>query len=249
MDYNSFAAIYDRVCPGIEGDVDFFLRRALMAGRVLEIGCGTGRIYTELRKKSINIIGIDSSEEMLSFLRERAQKEGISIEVHLQSMLNLQLSGKYDLIILAYRTFMHLYSTDEQKEVFRQIKSILAPGGEVIIDLFNPDLERINHSSYSLLDSSDPYKLVWLWEEFDIPKQIVRNIFRIEELDSEGRTTATVSKQFQARWTHPEEFRQLAIDSGFKVKTVYADYYCNKFTGTEDKMIWCLESHDTEYMD
>lgn len=44
MDYNSFASIYDLTCPGVEGDVQFFLEKSKEAkGGVLEVGCGTGR--------------------------------------------------------------------------------------------------------------------------------------------------------------------------------------------------------------
>jgi SAM-dependent methyltransferase len=240
MDYDLFSDIYDYSCPGVEGDIQFFLNKGRTKRRILEIGCGNGRVYLPLRAEGFNIVGIDSSKKMLDLLEDRAVLTKTSVEVYQQSMLDMNLEGTFDLVILAYRTFMHLYSIEDQQLALRQIKSLLAPDGEVVIDLFNPDKDRVRESSYFLLEDKDPKKLVWLWEEFDQQNQIVKNIFRLEEYDENGLLRRTLARPFKARWTYPNEMRILAEELGFCVKSVLAAYDGSLFTGSEDKMIWIL---------
>lgn len=245
MDYDSFSTIYDLTCPGVDGDVKFYIQRAKqIEGKVLEIGCGTGRIYLSLLKSGIKVVGIDSSKEMLSLLQKKAEIEDLKPDVYLQSMIHLENDQKFELIFLPYRTFMHLYEQKDQIMALKKMKDALLPHGEIVIDLFNPDLSRIAlKSSYFLLDSS-PKNLVWLWEEFDAKKQLVKNIFRVESLDTDGTVVKTVVKDFKAKWFYPKEFESLIQIAGLKVKDIYSDYFGNKFTGCEDKMIWVLEKNN-----
>ncbi len=49
------------------GDVKFYVDFATESGGpILEIGCGTGRILIPTARASINITGLDKSEEMLN---------------------------------------------------------------------------------------------------------------------------------------------------------------------------------------
>lgn len=243
MDYDSFSAIYDLSCRGVEGDVDFFIQKAKKAkGDILEVGCGTGRIYLELRKKAgVNVIGIDNSEKMLSLLEKKAKSMGVSTEVYFQSVTELFAETRYDLILLPYRMFMHLYETEDQLKVLKKLGEALLKDGEIIIDLFNPDMNRIMQKySFVLLDTR-PEGLIWLWEEFDIERQVVKNIFKVERINADGVITETTVKEFQARWFFFKEFENLVKSANLKVVQIYSDYYGNKFTGTEDKMIWVLK--------
>jgi len=49
---DKWAEIYDLVDGLYKEDIDFYIKEARKAkGKVLEIACGTGRIYLELLKK------------------------------------------------------------------------------------------------------------------------------------------------------------------------------------------------------
>src|SRR5260370_25997373 len=215
-----------------------------MKGKVVEVGCGTGRIYLELKKNTIDITGIDNFNSMLKILKNKAKTMNITPSVFQQDMANLKLDGKFDFIFLAYRTFMHLYDFESQIKTLRGLGEYITKGGEIIIDLFNPDLKRISlESSYQLLDKvalNNSYFYIWLWEEFDITKQIVRNTFKVEKTDIKGKIIDTTLKEFSARWFYPIEFENLVKTADLRVKNVYADYNEKPFTGIEDKMIWVL---------
>jgi len=68
-------------------DLDYYVDRALEAsGPVLEIGCGTGRIYLELLREGIEADGIDLSAAALDVLREKAADASLDPSVRRADM-------------------------------------------------------------------------------------------------------------------------------------------------------------------
>ncbi len=73
--FDLWAEWYDYMFKGREEDVKFYVKEAEKAkGKVLEIACGTGRVYLELLRKGIDAYGIDISDELLNVLRNKAKK-------------------------------------------------------------------------------------------------------------------------------------------------------------------------------
>lgn len=66
--FDSIAPLYDGLNP-IEHDVELYCQQAAdVDGRVLEIGCGTGRVYLQLLRQGVDAYGIEISREMLAEL-------------------------------------------------------------------------------------------------------------------------------------------------------------------------------------
>jgi 2-polyprenyl-3-methyl-5-hydroxy-6-metoxy-1,4-benzoquinol methylase len=66
--YAFVAELYDYV-PGYanRGDLDFYLNMCRSAdGKILELGCGTGRILIPIAQAGFSIVGLDGSEDMLA---------------------------------------------------------------------------------------------------------------------------------------------------------------------------------------
>ena len=67
------AELYDLV-PGYSGrrDLQFYLDLCRDGGgKVLELGCGTGRVLLPVASAGVDIVGLDLSEHMLSKCREK----------------------------------------------------------------------------------------------------------------------------------------------------------------------------------
>ena len=70
------ADLYSPLHRGNEGDEEFY--RAVCAGaeRVLELGCGSGRILAVLADHVTELHGVDSSEEALAIARKELPAAG-----------------------------------------------------------------------------------------------------------------------------------------------------------------------------
>lgn len=96
-------------------------------GRVLEIGCSTGLMLSILSKKGWEVTGIEISKEAADV----AMKRGI--QVYTEPFENIELSQKFDLIILNH-TLEHL---ENPKKVLEKAHSLLTKNGLLYIDVPN----------------------------------------------------------------------------------------------------------------
>jgi SAM-dependent methyltransferase len=70
--------LYDTVCP-FAADTIFYLEFAvtLNASVIVDVGCGTGRLTTELARRGHRVIGVDPSPAMLEIARRRPGGEQV----------------------------------------------------------------------------------------------------------------------------------------------------------------------------
>lgn len=125
------------------GDVDFYRGLAREAGgRVLELGCGTGRVLLSIARDGIACTGLDSSQEMLEELRRKSPPENLRLVQG--SMQDFDLgSERFGLIFSAFRSFQHLLTVEDQLACLRAVRRHLAPEGLFAFDVFAPKLERV----------------------------------------------------------------------------------------------------------
>jgi SAM-dependent methyltransferase len=142
------AELYDYI-PGYAGrpDVGFWLDFARAAGKVLELGCGTGRVLIPVAAAGVPIVGLDLSPYMLA--RCRAKLAGQPREVQERArlvqgnMTAFDLQETFPLVIVPFRAFQHLLTVPEQLGCLRCANRHLAMGGKLILDLFQVNLRYI----------------------------------------------------------------------------------------------------------
>jgi SAM-dependent methyltransferase len=134
---------YDVFNAGYNEDKKFYLDKIRNAGGpVLEIGCGTGRIFCEALKVGADIYGIDQSELMLERLKEKIDT-GEYHRVMLINVLEYKPGRKFKLIIAPFRMFMHILTVEDQLRFMKNVYESLDVNGEFAFNVFNPDINRI----------------------------------------------------------------------------------------------------------
>jgi len=82
----------------IHGEADFVER---LIGdrkvRLLDAGCGTGRLAIEMVKRGHHAVGVDLDPDMI----ERASTKAPHIDWHVADLSELQLDAKFDVIVMA----------------------------------------------------------------------------------------------------------------------------------------------------
>ena len=73
--YDRIARVYDPWSASVVEDVPFYVEEAVRSGGpVLELGVGTGRIAIPTALAGVQLIGVDSSAEMLAVCAERSSR-------------------------------------------------------------------------------------------------------------------------------------------------------------------------------
>ena len=61
--------------------VDTFAREHLpQSGRIVDLGCGTGRLAIPLAQAGFGVVAVDLSDEMLAIVGEKARVAGVSVD-------------------------------------------------------------------------------------------------------------------------------------------------------------------------
>ncbi|MBI4427213.1 MAG: class I SAM-dependent methyltransferase [Candidatus Magasanikbacteria bacterium] len=111
-----------------------FLEQYLDDGdKILDLGCGWGRLYQVFVGRSINYVGADQSIEPLKIARKKFPK----IKFVRAEMTNLPFENEEFNKIFCINTFHHLLSKDLMLETLQEMKRVLKPGGQLIMTNWN----------------------------------------------------------------------------------------------------------------
>jgi SAM-dependent methyltransferase len=109
----------------------------LLGRRVLDVGCGTGRLALALAERGARVWGVDPSEEMLA--QARANTVGkVALKRAAAEALPFK-SGWFERAL--FRLVVHLV---DRPRAFRESARVLADGGRLVLATFAPDsLDRV----------------------------------------------------------------------------------------------------------
>ena len=112
------------------------------AGRLLDIGTGTGRVLELLAPRVRQALGVDASKSMLALARARLA--GLAFAhcmVRLGDMYRLPLPDRsYDIVVLQ----MVLHHAEDPGQVLAEAVRVLRPGGRLLlIDLVAHDRQDL----------------------------------------------------------------------------------------------------------
>ncbi|MBK8448121.1 MAG: class I SAM-dependent methyltransferase [Micropruina sp.] len=187
-------------------------------GRVLEFAVGTGRVAVPLRRRGVDVTGIELSPDMVAQLRTKLTQD--ELPVLLGDMATVRAPGAYSLVYLVFNTIGNLLTQDAQVECFRNAAAHLRPGGRFLIELFVPDPTRGRDASvftaqpgYIGLDTYEP-----------VEQQLVSYHFRFGD-----GPEATLGRTPQ-RYVWPAELDLMARLAGFVRESRHADFSGTPFT-------------------
>jgi phosphatidylethanolamine/phosphatidyl-N-methylethanolamine N-methyltransferase len=131
--YRRWAPVYDHTfglvaAEGRKHAVEIINRSS---GRILEVGVGTG-LSLPAYKRSLDIVGIDLSPEMLEKARDRVREKRLTNVTGLHEMDASQLTfadGMFDTVVAMYVMTV----VPEPEKVMLELARVCKPGGEVLL--------------------------------------------------------------------------------------------------------------------
>jgi SAM-dependent methyltransferase len=225
--YDSIAALYDPWSASVVEDVSFYVDEALAAGgQVVELGVGTGRIAIPTALAGVDVIGVDSSAEMLSVCGQRAREAGVAarLDLRLGDLRRPPVDERVPLVTCPFRAYLHLRDDDERLEALAAARALLRPGGRLVFDVFTPSREDIEETHGR-----------WIEREPGIDERADWNLaeqtLTLSVRGLAGESTMTLW------WLEPERWHSLLAEAGFDVVACYGWFDRRPFSGGEDS-VW-----------
>lgn len=236
---------YDLEHLGDSEDVEFYISlvRKLRPQRVLELGCGTGRITLPLAEQGarlgFDVIGLDSQAEMLESANKRHLEAPPAVRERLRliqaDMRTWQSESAFDLIVIPCSSISHLLALKDQLAAWNQCRRNLTPGGRFLVEITMPNM-AIFADSFNV----PPRALVEIdvdkWDESDGVRFIRRKTSRylsheqcaqtrfLYEKYQNGRAVDGYIDDFVGHVFFPRELQLLFIHTGFEIEQTFGDY-------------------------
>ncbi len=238
------AQLYDWEHDEFTADTELYISLAQRTGGpVLEAACGTGRVLDPLARRSFDVVGFDSSPEMLARAARRLEDVTKRATLIRSSLADPLPEGSFRLVIFALDALgLALETTAEQLDVLRRVSAAIAPDGVLALDLVHAAPLADQPEGVPVLQRST----------FDheigatVTKWIVRRLFpatQVLELDcfydlswADGgfsRLEETINLHYFSRY----EIELLLDRAGFRIEAIYGDYDLEGFDDDSPRMI------------
>jgi SAM-dependent methyltransferase len=161
--YQAMAPIYDEFCSA--NDYEMWIsallpeleKRGLRQGRLLDVGCGTGRAFEPMLKRGWEVVGCDLSPAMLA---EAVGKFGDAVPLHRTSIQELPVFGEFELVWALNDVVNYLLEDGDLERAFAGMRANLAPGG---LALFDSNTLTVYRSSFG--GAGEAHEVgKWRWE-------------------------------------------------------------------------------------
>jgi SAM-dependent methyltransferase len=104
-------------------------------GRVLELGCGTGRLLIGLAERGYEVVGVEINRLMIEFAASKSRRMGIQLQIVESDMASFDIVDKVDAAFCAIDTFRYLPNEEAARNHLKCVGKVLRPNGLYIIDL------------------------------------------------------------------------------------------------------------------
>ncbi|MGK5440609.1 class I SAM-dependent methyltransferase [Micromonospora sp. URMC 105] len=128
-------AVYDVECPWGRDD-DFFLAEVGTSPcRVLDFGCGTGRLALALAAAGHTVTGVDPARASLDAARA---KPGADRVTWVEGGAEVLPAGAYDVALMTSHVAQFVVDDDEWRRVLAALRRALRTGGRLLFDSRDP---------------------------------------------------------------------------------------------------------------
>jgi D-alanine-D-alanine ligase len=202
----------DPEITAIEIDAFLELLNAKPEDRILDLCCGQGRHTLELARRGFTkLTGVDRSHYLIARARRVFRQQGFSAVFREGDARKLRFpADSFDIVYVAGNSFGYFETIEDDIAVLREIRRLLVPGGQLLIDFTDGDYLRENFEarSWEWID-----KNYFVCRERSLSKSKDRLISReVITHTSKG----VVADQFYAERLYNEaELRELIGSAGF----------------------------------
>lgn len=212
---DAWVAIYDD--PSIpypkSSDIVEFLCDLSPNGPSVELGVGTGRGAVPLARDGRRVVGIDSSDAMLTAARVK-----MGDDPSLELIQADTVDEKFALAFAVGFSFLQLGSAARQRASLDSISRHLTPNGVVVIDSFTPDVSRFRRGQDFIVSRMSSERVI-CYATIHASEQQRLTSQAIEFVNGGVRLFPN-----EIRYVTPSELIEMAKDAGLRTVGIWSGW-------------------------
>jgi SAM-dependent methyltransferase len=221
-----------------EKEAEFFLQNVVNKlglthdHRIVDLACGKGRHAIYLNSLGFDVTGVDLAPKSIEYANLFANDR---LHFEVQDLRRLKFEVPFDIALNLFTSFGYFTSIEEDQLVIRNIHSILAPKGLVLIDFFNSDcvIRNLVERESKTIHGIQFHISKW------IEKGFIHKKIEVNDLDKSFEFTEKVQV------LQLSDFEQLLNTEQFTIRDVYGNYALDPYrAGASDRMIIVAQRND-----
>jgi SAM-dependent methyltransferase len=189
--------------------------------KVLDAGCGLGRISVELAALNLDVTGVDIIQSELDAARDSAEAEGVPLTLINLDLRSWHAPDQFDCAVNLYTSFGYCETVDEDLQILHNIADSVKPDGTFIMECTSRETavmywtpgEEFERAGYKVVTH---FEVTGAWEG-------LKSQWILYPLT--GDTTKPVVDHTFIQRLYPATFlRDKLLEFGFSKAEVYGDY-------------------------
>ena len=159
-----------------------------------DLGCGNGRVDRVFSKLGYDVIGVDSSYEML----DSARVEDDDLLWLCQDITELDLFGSCDVFVSLLDTINHILDEEDVRKIFKSFKNFLNVGGVFVFDIATLAHFKETLGDQVFFEDYDDFTLLWdnSYDEDECINEASLTLFERTEGDNYLRFDGVIEERY-----------------------------------------------------
>lgn len=213
--------VYDAECPWSRDD-DFFLSVVgeTPGARVLDLGCGTGRLALGLAAAGHTVTGVDPARASLEAARAKPGAERVT---WIEGTSPVLPDASFDVAVMTSHVAQFLVDDDEWRRTLADLRRALVPGGRLVFDSRDPrarEWERWNPVDSRRRISLPDGRVVAAWTEVTAVQDGAVTFSHHYTFPDGEELLSTATLRFRTQ----EELCSSLRQAGFSVESMYGGW-------------------------
>ncbi|MDP2664322.1 MAG: methyltransferase domain-containing protein [bacterium] len=132
QDYNLIAGDFSRTRNRVWEELEFLGKYVCDNEKILDVGCGNGRLYELFKERTIDYYGVDFSEELVGIAGKRYPQ----FKFQVADALNLPFPDNFFDKVFGVAIFHHIPSKELRMRFLKEMKRVLKPEGRLIMTVW-----------------------------------------------------------------------------------------------------------------
>ena len=172
-------------------------------GKILDLGCGSGRNFSAMTKDS-ELYAVDFSEEMLVHAKEKAEKLGLKVDLVHSYSGKLKFKDNFLDSIICVAVLHCIPTKEERVNTIKEIYRTLKKGSSALISVWGKNSPRLKNKGKECFVS-------WTVKS-----------------DKESRKGEKEIKQERYTYVYDlEELKKEVLEAGFKIENIWEERNVN----------------------